>query len=117
MKPAWSLTSTGVLPQASANCTGRGHGLVGGGQRPDHLDQRHHRGRVEEVDAADLVGPAGLHGQLDDRQGGGVGGQDGAVGGDPVELVEQLLLDGQVLDHRLDDQVDVLQGARAPRCR
>ena len=45
--------------------------------RPDHLDQGHDRGRVEEVDAADPVGPAGLHGQFDHRQGGGVGGQDG----------------------------------------
>ena len=113
MKPAWSLTSTGVLPHASANWRTVGDGLVRGGQGPDHLDQGHDRGRVEEVDAADLVGPAGLHGHLDDREGRGVGGQDGVVAGDPVELVEQLLLDGQVLDHRLDDQV--ARPFRAPR--
>ena len=67
MNPAWSFTSTGVLPHASANALAAAMVVVGGGDGPDHLDQGHHRRRVEEVDAAHLVGPAGLHGQLDDR--------------------------------------------------
>ena len=59
MKPARSLTSTGVLaarrrrtpwPRRSSR-----RSAVSGAH---DLDQRHHRRRVEEVDAADLVGPA-----------------------------------------------------------
>ena len=51
---------------------------------------------------------------LDHRQRGGVGGQDGPLGAHAVELLEQLELHGQVLDHRLDDQVD---GRRGPSVR
>ena len=76
----------------------------------DHLHQGHHRGRIEEVDAAHLVGPARLHGHVHHGKGGGVGGQDGLVVTDPVELGEEVLLHGQVLDHRLDDQVAAGQG-------
>ena len=39
MKPAWSFTSTGVLPHASANALAAAMRLVGGGEGPDHLDQ------------------------------------------------------------------------------
>ena len=111
MKPAWSLTSTGVLPQASAKAraaamvsseavsgrTTSTSAITGAGLKkwmPHTFSGRpvsmasSMTGRVEVL-VARMV----------------------AVAGDPVELVEELLLDGQVLDDRLDDQVDV--GERA----
>jgi hypothetical protein len=46
------------------------------------------------------------HGQLDrgDRDAGGVARQDGAGGGEPVQVGEDRRLDLRVLLHRLDDQ-------------
>ena len=58
-----------------------------------------------EVHAADLLGPAGDHGHLDHREGGGVGGEDGVGTADAVELAEQGLLDLEVLDHGFDHEV------------
>ena len=75
----------------------------------DHLDQRHHRRRVEEVQA-DHVGRAlGGHRALDHRQAGRGGGQHHAGLADLVEAGEERLLDAQLLDHGLDDEVDVGQ--------
>ena len=61
--------------------------LVGRDERANDLHQTHCRRRVEEVDAADLLGAAGLDRQLDDRQRGSVRGQD-HVG--PAEVVAPL---------------------------
>lgn len=67
-----------------------------------------HRGRVEEVDPDDVVGPRGGDRQLHQRDGGGVGGEDRVrTGHDLVEDLEDLGLDLLVLDHGLDDQVTV----------
>jgi len=49
------------------------------------------------------------HGELDHGQGRCVGGQDGLVATDAVERAEELLLDAQVLHHRLDHQLAELQ--------
>ena len=40
---------------------------------------------------------------------GGVGGEDGIGAGNGVEVAEHGLLQGQVLGHRLDDQVGMSQ--------
>ena len=76
----------------------------------DDLDQRHHRGRVEEVEADDLLGPQGRVAHLGDRERGGVGGEDRVPGRDRVELGVDLLLDLHLLRRRLDHEVDVAEG-------
>jgi hypothetical protein len=81
-----------------------------GDHRADDLDQVLHRRRVEEVDADDATGARVGRGDLGDAQRGGVGGQDGVVGDDPVELGEDRLLDLQRLHDRLDDDVGPGQG-------
>ena len=55
------------------------------------------------------VGPVGAHGQVDDGEGRRVGGEDGLLHAQQVELPEQLALGGQVLDDRLDDQAAQLE--------
>ena len=90
--------------------------VVGGGRRltrgvvaDDHLDQRHHRGRVEEVEADDLVGAQRRFPHLGDRERGGVGGDDRVARGGGVELAEDGLLDLHLLRHGLDHEVDVAE--------
>ena len=95
---------------------GRLHRLRRGVGAGDHLDQRQHRGRVEEVKADHLVGAQGRVAHLGDRERGGVGGEDRAAGRDLVELAEDRLLDLDLLRHRLDHEVDVgeaVVGSRA----
>ena len=113
MKPAWSLTSTGSLPQARGEGDGGGHRVVGGGDGPDHLDQRHGRRRVEEVDAADQLGPAGGHGHLDHRQGRGVGGQDGARLADVSSSAKRAFLTAR---SSTTDSMTRSTSASSPRC-
>ena len=78
-----------------------------GPDRVHHLDQAHDRRRVEEVQADDVGRAAGRHRALDHRQARRGGREDRARLADLVERGEQRLLDRQLLDHRLDDQVDV----------
>ncbi|MNC23885.1 hypothetical protein D3C75_719220 [compost metagenome] len=73
----------------------------------NHLDQRHHVHRVEEVHAAEVFRPLQRRCQQIDRNGRGVGGQDGVRPDLPLHLGEHRLLDLGVLDHRLDHQVDL----------
>ena len=96
---------------------GGGGGLRRGVLAGDHLDQRHHRGRVEEMEADDLVGPQGRFADLGDRERGGVGGEDRVAGGGGVELAEDGLLDLHLLRHRLDDEVDVAEVPDSWSCR
>ena len=64
-----------------------------------------------------VAGPLGVGGDLVDVEAGGVGGQDGARLGDLVELLEDGLLDFHRLEHRLDDDVGVLEGVVVERRR
>jgi hypothetical protein len=57
------------------------------------------------VRAHDLLGPLGHGGDRGDRDRRGVGRQHGILAGDPVEVAEDLLLDLDLFEHRLDDQV------------
>src|SRR4051812_26039042 len=75
----------------------------------DHLDQPHHRGGVEEVEAAHLVGTARGLPHLRDRQRRRVRGEDRVAGSDLVELGEHGLLDLHPLGHGLDHEVDVAE--------
>src|SRR5216117_3604905 len=72
-----------------------------------HLDQLHGVHRVEEVEADEALGPAGGGGQLGHGQRRGVGGEDRLRLHDLVEAPEVVPLHRQLLDDRLDDQVDV----------
>ena len=117
MNPARSLTSTGSLPHDSANGACLRDRLVARGERADHLDQAHRRRRVEEVDAAHPLGPFGHHRQLDDREGRRVRGEDRLVLDGEVEPAEQLLLDVEVLDDRLEDEIAVGQRVQVVRGR
>ena len=88
---------------------GGGRGFLRGVLADDHLDQRHDRGRVEEVEADDLVGPQRRLPDLGDRERGGVGGEDRVARGGRVDLAEDRLLDLHLLRHRLDHEVDVAE--------
>ena len=82
--------------------------LLAGGERRDQLDELLHRGRVEEVDAEHVVRAGGGDGELHQRDGGGVGGQDRVRPGQHlVEHLEDLGLDLLVLHDGLDHQVAV----------
>ena len=105
MNPAWSRTSTTVLPQVSANSRASATVVVGRRDGPHDLDQRHRGRGVEEVDAADLVRSTGLHRHLDDGKGRRVRGEDRRVATDAVELGEEVLLGCEVLDDRLQHEV------------
>src|SRR5882724_2921006 len=90
-------------------------GLLARRETADDLDQLHDRDGVHEVHADDFVRPAGGGGQAGDRDRAGVGGEDGLRRARPVELGEDLLLDLQPLDHRLDHQLRLGQGLNLPR--
>ena len=105
MKPAWSLNLDRVLAAGLGERPGRGHGLVARGDGADQLDERHHRRGVEEVHAAHQLGAAGLHRHLDHRKGRRVRREDRALLHDAVELAEEVLLGGEVLDDGLDHEV------------
>ena len=108
-KPERSWARMACLPSTfSAKVWARAERALGGGERRDQLDELLHRGRVEEVDADDLVGPRGGDRQLHQRDGGGVGGEDRVrAGHDLVEHLEDLGLHLLVLDDGLDHQVTV----------
>ena len=84
-----------------------GDRLVRRRDRPHHLDERHRGRGVEEVDAADAVGAAGLHRQLDDGQRRRVRREHRRLAADAVEVVEEVLLQREVFDDRLEHEVAV----------
>ena len=75
--------------------------------RVDDLDERHHRDRVEEVEADQALGVLQLRADLVDRERRGVGGEDRVVGDVLLDLGEDLLLDAELLEDGLDDPVAV----------
>mmetsp|Transcript_21061 Transcript_21061/g.81577 ORF Transcript_21061/g.81577 Transcript_21061/m.81577 type:complete len:639 (-) Transcript_21061:1062-2978(-) len=105
----------GRLLDLLANRHDRGQHVLGRGLAAHHFQQLHHVGRAEEVHAHHVLRAAGERGNLVDVQRRGVGGQDRAGLGDGVELLEHRLLDADLLEHRLDDQVAVLEVVVAQR--
>ena len=92
--------------EGEAGGEGLGRGLRGG----DDLEELHHVGRAEEVQADEA---AAVRQPLGDGAGveiGGVGREDrvGAAGG--AERGEDGALDGEILEDRLDDEVGVGEG-------
>src|SRR5690606_13072554 len=99
------LGDGGGLAQAFGEGDG---GVVGGGRGGDaahDLDQLHHRRRLHEMQADETVGPVGGRGQTSDRDRRGVGGQQGVGPEVGNQVGQNRLLDGLVLDRRLDDQI------------
>jgi hypothetical protein len=84
------------------------HDVGLGDHGPDDLDQVLHRRRVEEVHPDDPAGVRRRGADLGDRERGGVRGQDRVQPDDGVEGPEDLLLHGQLLHDRLDDEAAVL---------
>ena len=109
MNPARSPQLTGTLPirshTPSAVAATSGDVVT----VRDHLDQLHHRRRVEEVHADHVGGPGRGHGALHHRQRGRGRRQDRARLADLVERGEHRALDVQLLDDGLDDEVDVAE--------
>jgi hypothetical protein len=58
----------------------------------DHLDDLHHRHRVEEVVAGDALRPLALRGHRGHRERRGIGGEDAVLCDDSLQCLEQLSL-------------------------
>lgn len=71
------------------------------------FDQLHERDGVEEVQTHEVLGALRGGGHVTDGQRRGVRREDRVLGADLVERREQLALDLEVLDDRLDDQIAV----------
>ena len=79
-----------------------------GQRRCDHLDERHERRGVEEMQADDAARTGRRLGDLGDREGARVGGQDHLGLGDVIERPEDRPLQLQVLQGALDHEVGVV---------
>ena len=80
-------------------------GRLRGLQAADDFDKLHHRHGIEEVHADDLRGTLRLRGELRDRDGAGVRGEDGLGPKDAVEIAEESGLDLEFFRSRLDGKV------------
>ena len=88
----------------------------GFGQRTvDHLDDLHHRHRVEEVVAGDAPRFRAGRGHRGHRQRRGVGGEHAVLADDALERAEQGALGLEILEDRLDH--DVAAGELRRGCR
>ena len=92
MKPRLSLGGDRRLAELLAELEAEVDGVVAGALGSHHLEQRHHLGGVEEVQAEEALGALGRRGLVGDRQRGGVGGEEGVVLDDPVDLAPHLEL-------------------------
>ena len=83
---------------------GRAQGLVGGAEAAHDLHERDLGDGLQEMQADDAVGAPGPRRDLGDGQGRRVRGEDVLGGADPVQLLEDRDLQGQVLGDALHDQ-------------
>ena len=114
-KPRQTPTSTGILPILRAKRHRGGDHVLRRLLAAHRLEQLHHVGRAEEVQADHVLGALGHRGDLVDVERRGVGGEDRARLADRVELAEDVLLELHVLEHRLDHDVLVGEGALVER--
>ena len=94
-----------ALGDGLAGLDGVGRGVIG----VDDLHQLHGGHGAEEVHAQELLGTQRSGGQLGDAQGGGVGDENGFGLHDGSQLGEGVLLQLHILDHGLENDVDVGQ--------
>ena len=73
--------------------------------RASELDERQHRDRVEEVHADDALRMFEVGAHLRHRERGRVGREDALGGHDALELGEDLLLHGHLLEYRFEHEV------------
>ena len=99
----------GDLADATAEVLNGVEDVLAGARVVDDLDELHHRRRVEEVHADDVLRALGLRGEVGDAQRGGRRREDGARLADAVEVGEELVLDADLLRDGLDDDVDVAE--------
>jgi hypothetical protein len=105
MKPGVDLACTGFLPHAIAV-----HGFSDcriGREAADHFHQRHQRHGVEEVHADQALRLAQLGGDGSDGDRRSIGGEDGFIADDALQVGEQAALDVQVFDDGFDHQLCV----------
>ena len=115
MKPYESLDAIGVLPSASCRRQARRY-AAGSVRLTGHdLDQPVLCRMVEVVQADDAFGSRGGACELGDGVRGRVGGQDRVGAADLVETLEHGLLYRQILEDRLDHEVDVAEILEARR--
>ena len=107
MKDGLSLTRIVVFFSALPVRERRGQRRVVGLLALDDLQQRHHRDRVEEVEADDPLGVLEVGGHLRDRQRRGVRRQHALRRDDLLDVGEHRLLDRHLLEDRLDHEVGV----------
>jgi hypothetical protein len=104
-KPGASFTGSGSLSilrtKAAALLRRFGRGALAG----HHLDQRHHRHRIEEVDADQARRILERRRNVGQFEAGGVGGDQRLGFGARFDVGEQGLLGVEVFEDRLDDHV------------
>ena len=86
---------------------GAGHGDVGCLRAADHLHERHPPDGIEEVEPTEAGGVAERFGELGDRVGRGVGGDDGVGADNRLDLGEDLPLQIGALQDALDDEIGI----------
>ena len=102
----------GLLLQPLGQGLDVGEHIVSSDDGADDLDELLHGGRVEEVHSDDARGLLGRDGDLGHRQGRGVRREDSLLADYRIERSEDLLLERQLLGHRLDDE---LAGGQLPQ--
>jgi hypothetical protein len=93
--------------EATPSCTQRSASVV-------DLNDAHQRNGVEEMQPGDTVRMPAAGGDRRDRQGRGVGGQDGVGSDHLLEFEEERLLGIETLDYRLDHHVAVRHVGQRP---
>ena len=92
-----------------------GDGFLRSLRSPDHLDQRHLVHRVEEMHAEEVFLALERFAQRLDRDRRGVAGDDAVLAHQLLDFGQHRFLDLGILDHRLDDDVDVAEVAVVQR--
>ena len=100
-----SLTRTPRLPSFFVTSQAVASVDVVGGRGADELDEREHGDGVEEVHPDDTLRMLEVRRHLGDRERRGVRDEQALLRDDLLERAEDLLLDGDLLEHRLDHEV------------
>ena len=110
MKPSQMPAWTGILPSFAARA--KPVASVSGARLRgrDDLEELHHVGRAEEVQADEALGVRQALGDGARVEVGGVGREDRVGAAGAAEGVEDGALDGELLEHRLDGEVGVGEG-------
>ena len=116
-EPGKVVCLRGRLPEVFRERDDGRRGLVGGLHRADHLDEREHRHRIEEVHPDHLLRPCRHGGERRDRDRRRVRGEDRLRREHLVRAPEDRLLHPGVLHDRLDEEVcgdELVDGRHAP---